>query len=475
MRLNQKPTSNIITGTARCDFARIATYIFVVAYATGNFLADSAIGQEESITLEIPLIRKIEIRDPGIDTPKITEEPVTLFLNPEGYELREPKGTRFYSAASKTLVSLEHDKNEHTQMSMHALVWFLNSEIVHRHAMCHALEAAGIEAAESENCTRFELESTLSYIHPQASKIFDDEEPKIEHSLTNGVHRFSHKDKEYVSVTLSPYALDAKQQASFRRFLTHQCQIHPKIRLKIIETGSIPAAFSFLNREGLRESTTTYTLEGRVSQCDQIRFAPPENYTAEVRVPRVETILANLQQTTIPSKEALLEESRTKVNAAVKANQTEVAVLEAQRYFAITDSDAGLRELLKLAGGMGDKEVRRMVYGLGSINEIKSAKKTLEAKKQKIAYILDYFLADLAMAQHRTDEPVLDNLFQCLEHDPLIVGAYVDLWRIYLNEWDPYTAWRCLDAAKKISPHHTTLLHATKMERAIELENPDFF
>jgi hypothetical protein len=44
-----------------------------------------------------------------------------------------------------------------------------------------------------------------------------------------------------------------------------------------------------------------------------------------------------------------------------------------------------------------------------------------------------------------------------------------------LKEWDPYTAWRCLDAAKKISPHHTTLLHATKMERAIELENPDFF
>jgi hypothetical protein len=58
-------------------------------------------------------------------------------------------------------------------MPMHALVWFLNSETVHRNALCHASEAAELSSAEMEPCSRFELESLFSFSYPQAIQLFD--------------------------------------------------------------------------------------------------------------------------------------------------------------------------------------------------------------------------------------------------------------------------------------------------------------
>jgi hypothetical protein len=141
----------------------------------------------------------------------------------------------------------------------------------------------------------------------------------------------------------------------------------------------------------------------------------------------------------------------------------------------LTDNDQGLRELLTRCGGVADRKIRQIVYGLASLREIKDIKLQIGSEKDSMAYLLDYYLADVAMAQHRNQEPIMESLLHALENDPLLVGAYIDLWRVLLQEWDPYTAWRCVQAARRISPLHSDLVPVNQLERRLELDSPDFF
>jgi hypothetical protein len=156
-------------------------------------------------------------------------------------------------------------------------------------------------------------------------------------------------------------------------------------------------------------------------------------------------------------------------------HRTEEAVLAAYRFYLVTDNEKGLRDLLKRCGGMADRNVRQVVYDLANMRQIKKLKLSLESKDSPIAYLLNYYIADLAMAQHRNEEPIQEDLMKCLEKDELIIGAYIDLCRHYLQEWDAYTAWRCIEAARGISPRHSDLISVDQMERMIERDSPDFF
>jgi len=438
--------------------------------------AEQAVSSEtESGTWHLRFQRITETTAPYLEKPEASSETVTLLIGPKSYELREPDKTHLYDTKNKTLVSLDHRTKEHVMMPMHALVWFLNSETVHRNALCHASEAAELSSAEMEPCSRFELESLFSFSHPQAMQLFDSKSLKIEHKQVEGTHRFEHDGKEFVAFRPSSHELGPEHRQMFRRFLAHQCDIHPEIRKDIVSQGHLPTQLSFRSREGARETTVTYKLENALFSGEEHLVEISKEYVPQSKDSSLETILNRLEQTPIPTVDQLLKESESMIDKSVASHRIEEAVLIAHRFFAVTDNDRGFRELLQRCGGLGDRQVRRTVYGLKDLRQIKEAQQTLESTRSKMAYLLNYYLADLAMAQHRTDEKIKECLLTCLESDPLIVGAYVDLWREYLMEWDPYTAWRCVKAARNISPDHTDLLPLRNMEKNIEIDSPDFF
>ena len=429
----------------------------------------------DSGTWHLTFQRITETTAPYLEKTQTLSETVTLLLGPESYELRESDTTHLYDAKNKTLVSLDHRTKEHVLMPIHALVWFLNSETVHRNALCHASEAAELSSAEMEPCSRFELESLFSFSHPQAMQLFDGKSLEIVHNQIEGTHRFGYDGKEFVTFRPSSHELGPEQRRMLRRFLAHQCKIHPEIRKDIVAQGHLPAEMTFRSREGARETTVTYKLENALFNAKEHLVEIPQEYVSQSKDTRLEPILDRLAQTTIPTVDHLRKESESMIDTAVGSHHVEEAVLIAHRFFAVTDNDRGFRELLQRCGGLGDRQVRRMVYGLKDLRQIKEAQQTLESTQSKMAYLLNYYLADTAMAQHRTDEKIKESLLTCLESDPLIVGAYVDLWRVFLMEWDPYSAWRCVKAAKNISPDHTDLLPLRNMEKNIEIDSPDFF
>jgi hypothetical protein len=232
---------------------------------------------------------------------------------------------------------------------------------------------------------------------------------------------------------------------------------------------------SYRTREGTTEVEVEYRFENIKKQRAPLSIDIPSDYTPQANDARLEKILSRLESRTIPTQEDLMSQAQGQIDRFLADGSTENAVLAAYRFYVITDSDQGLRELLARCGGLTDRYVRRLVYSLGDLREVGKLKEKLESKNSPIAYLLSYYLGDLALAQHRDDALIQENLIQCLEKDELIVGAYIDLSRRYMEEWDPYTAWRCIHAARRIAPNHSDLIPINILERAIERDSPDFF
>ncbi len=424
---------------------------------------------------QIDFQRKSQMTNLYLETPKITEEKGVLFLGAQSYEYRLPNSTEAYSTQTKALVTLDHAEKVYAKMPMHALVWFYNSEIAHRNALCNAFEAAQLSAAEMEPCSRFELESLFSFTHPQVNQLFDGKSVKINHRKVEEKHLFDNEGKLAVSFEPSAHSLGRDHSRMFLRFLAHICQIHPDIRQKIVDLGVLPAEFSHRTRDGTTEMTVDYRFSN-IQFLEAARsFEIPKDYSPRSTDKRLEAIFAKLETTSVPSQNELLVEAEKQIDGFLAMHRTEEAVLAAYRFYLVTDNEKGLRDLLKRCGGMADRNVRQVVYDLANMRQIKKLKLSLESKDSPIAYLLNYYIADLAMAQHRNEEPIQEDLMKCLEKDELIIGAYIDLCRHYLQEWDPYTAWRCIEAARGISPRHSDLISVDQMERMIERDSPDFF
>jgi len=421
------------------------------------------------------LERSIQITTPHRESPEVSIEKGLLDLGIDTYVLRLTNTTEAYSTIDKTLITLDNVKKEHTRMPVHALLWFFSSETLHRNALCHAAESAELSLADMEPCSRFDLESFFGYSHPQAHQIFEGKTVTIEHKQEQNVHVFENDGKIAVQFEPTDVSMSKEHTRMLQRFLCHICRIHPDIRRKIVSLGKFPKSITYRTREGASERTFQYKFAPPDFAIGNLSFEIPKDYSAQSPNPRLEAIFDKLRTIEIPSSKNLFDQTANDIEKSMKAGRVEEAVLAAHRFYILTDSDQGFRDLLNRCGGMSDRNIRRIVYGLSNIREIKQMKEELEAESSPMAYLLDYYLADVAMAQHRNQEPIDESLLNSLEKDPLIVGAYIDLWRRNLQEWDPYTAWRCVEAARRIAPMHSDLIPVNQLEKMIRTDSPDFF
>jgi len=276
--------------------------IFECSHAFGTGLAslcillhlitgERALSQEtDSETWQLTFQRQTEETAPYLEKSTASSETVTLIIGTQSYEFREPDITTLYTTKRKTKVELYHGTKEHVEMPMHAVVWFLNSEMVNRHGLCRAEEAINLSTTES-TCSRFELESLFRLSHPQATQLFENQKTNIERNRVEGMLRFEHDGKEVVAFKGSPNELSDKHKQMFRRFLAHHFKIHPEIRQAIVSEGRVPMFLSFQSRDDREQTRETYQLESAMFEpAEHVVEIPPE-YVPRVNDKQLEPIL----------------------------------------------------------------------------------------------------------------------------------------------------------------------------------------
>ena len=79
------------------------------------------------------------------------------------------------------------------------------------------------------------------------------------------------------------------------------------------------------------------------------------------------------------------------------------------------------------------------------------------------------------LAVHRKTSEAIKVMQEALQLNPLLVGGWVDLGRLYLQDYQTSEAWKCYQMAKQIYPQHQMLKVVYDMEKKIESTYPEYF
>jgi tetratricopeptide (TPR) repeat protein len=358
---------------------------------------------------------------------------------------------------------------------IHSIVLANANELIHRSALCNAYESMKVIAEGEEPCSRFDLETLFSISLPDRLHVFDSKPLNVSKVESGSNVAFHYEKKEYVSLMPSSHKLSSDYLDSFQKFLILQCAIHPEIRRQLLEAAVIPQSLSFSYVDNSGSTSVYYNLESAQQVSQRSQFEVPADYSTLESDESLRRILEELGKASLLGTNEMMKELEAELERDTQAGNVVEAVLVTQRYFLVTDDSIGYRKLLQRCGGLKDKGVRRVIYGLGTMDQLHDLMHKAEVSKSKYLGVVKYYMADLALGEHIEDFDAKSALLESLESDPFLVGAYVDLSRIYQTERDYYNAYRCLEAAKKINPTHSNLNAIKANELRLERDFKDWF
>ena len=92
----------------------------------------------------------------------------------------------------------------------------------------------------------------------------------------------------------------------------------------------------------------------------------------------------------------------------------------------------------------------------------------------KFGHLLDIFIANEAAAEG--DFEAAYRLFaQALDINPHLTGVWHDLGQISFRQYDTYTAWSCIETARRIEPQHGMLRGVDDFETKLRQDFPRYF
>ncbi len=386
-----------------------------------------------------------------------------------------------YNRQTKRIISLDYTSKEFSDIPVHGLVKFKVNELQHRNAMCKAFEAAGIE--RKMRCTPLELESALGL---QLPSLFEkSEELKIVESVKGSEHVFLANGKEIARFNESEMELKPSLLKSFGAYLSHHEMIHPQIRHAIIKSGKLPQMLSYELLTLMHDDEETSfklvkklksTKLARDSEWDLVPQEFRKSYShlpdelAEI-IPQLQTEL-----TKRPSAIETRAQTKNQIQVFLKEQKDFAALMQSFRYREVTGDDAAFGEFVRLTLDSAKSHPILRKFSTGEMEQEDWVQliSIVSQQDEKSSAVAEYLFADSVMAQQwAVDAHAL--LISALGKDPLLSGAYLDLGRLYSNEFMMDAEWTCVDISREIAPTHTNLHPVGNLMRALEKDFPDFF
>lgn len=281
------------------------------------------------------------------------------------------------------------------------------------------------------------------------------------------------------------FPLPEKDRAAYGRWLRNAHSLHPDVVAALLAGGQVPARLEarYFNLDAPR-GALTLTVRGLRALPDD---AVPAPYGRSRSVgegapgaPGLEALLARVSGEPADG----FQERRRQVErmAAEALNGGRIrdgvaAVLAA----SIITGDGGLGGAL--AGHReqiaGDPAAAALMAAIGTVPRDRAAARAQadrlrEARAAIPTPALKAVEANLRQAAGEVrDAEAL--LFEALEADPYLIGAWMDLGRLYYGQYRTVQAWRCWDAARRLAPGHPMTRDIDDLEKRLVSGFPEFF
>ena len=120
--------------------------------------------------------------------------------------------------------------------------------------------------------------------------------------------------------------------------------------------------------------------------------------------------------------------------------------------------------------------IKKFVESVGRLSQedYKSWIAVVGNQDKSLLPTLSYLYADMAMTKG-WDVDTYRLLVLAIKADPYLSGAYLDLGRLFIQEFQVAAGWKCFEIGRMISPEHSQLKVIDKLMNDLERDFPDFF
>ena len=393
---------------------------------------------------------------------------------------------------TRRVYNLDQKLKTYRESSLYGHIAFRVNELINRLAEGARLKASkqsgaawqpppGVSASlATKALDQFRSESLFSLRLPKGSQWSDSPSPTSISSEKGW--EFHYQAEPVVKFVPSELQVPLAFRRGLLHFLVHRCQIHPTIRDKVMESGAWPDSLWYQSTDLLAEKTVSLKLISTApASVPEAWAGVPADFT-----PRFDTndpldrILAKYREECgVPKISSEKDHAALNlfVDHSLKRDNILDAYLAWYEYNARTGDDAPtiidrimatdspqLHDFLK-------QDVANVVDGAEKkLRELNA----IDRKGLSRGYMIDVFRGALMTLLSRTDE-ANQQFLKALKVNPSLASVYVLLGTNYFRSMATEDAWRCFDAARRITPNSPSLADAKALETRFERDFPEAF
>lgn len=422
--------------------------------------------------------KQLPAKTPGedgevVDEKKVNESDVKVTLGKDYVSVKDKDSEKITDFAKKRIINLDNETKEYTDVDLHGQIYFRVSELQNRYMLGELTGKSGANLKGLDPFNPFDVQSILSVKLPD-----DEHKPTISKSTANGTTTFANDGRKILSYSLSTNAIKEEDKVAFRRWIANYLPVHPDIREALVAEKYYPKTLSFKSKNGVFVDSEYVISLNNVGGEPSDTLEKLSEYKLQ-RDEEIASIYAALDKLgpkpKLPEKEATLENTRK----ALKEDNNLDAALIVVEYGLMTGEKTGpeFKEILKSA--VEDPEVIKFFATIApkSEEEAKTSVAMLSAidrKKLSKGNVIDIMRANI-LYDLKEPEEAINSMKSALTANPLIVGAYHDLGKMYFSSWNMTTAWECFRIANRLIPNHSQMKDMRELEQSLENQFPEFF
>ena len=386
-----------------------------------------------------------------------------------------------YDFLSNYQYEVNHGEKTYSKVPLYHVINYRGMEKQSRESinkMLQGLEKSGKEINQTDpkntpDCmSQFELEMMFSTVNDfvAASKI-------VEKAVGQNT-KFYYNNEKVAEVENSSFAIPAKFKNMYYKYILYTQNIHPHIIEKHIAEKKLFKKLEYRYKPGLEgERQVSITTMSNMMIAEKKVIGVPKDYLEKCSIDEDLCELYSL----IEDKSQKVSQRKfiDEIDEHLRRNDQLTAFLTANEYmlqYGIQSVD-----LFNKIFDQGDDdrlfEVVEAINHQPSKEEAEKAIAVLEkaaARNTKKGYMLYIFMANHYFSLGKFDEGY-HYILKALQKNPFIVGAYVDLSKVFFEAYDTEKAWYILDLAYKINPEHYMNKGAEILKDKLRQKHPEYF
>jgi hypothetical protein len=408
---------------------------------------------------------------------KQTRATITVGLgNQYIYEMGSDSPTQI-DFEHRRLRSIQEDRHTFVDAPLYAVVAFREMEIRNRLALRQSLGKRKIKDARvTESVAGLEAEFGIK------SEAAKDEAGDLKSEKQPGAFLWRIGGDTATVCTFSDTALTPPQEAMFRRYLIYFCKIHPEVRAALLAQHHVPRRLTYRWNSLGTITTVELTLTSMAATADSA-LRVPDGLTAEPAFDSTLSTTLKIARDSFPRCRSAAANTYEAMEAAKKAagdGRALDALLGLAEYTLMTSGESPALDDRTQALVRKDAKVKRYTDAIeklskGKLHESATMFEAIDRSGLEKGYLIDL---EIATAHGQGGDPEgAETLFQnVVRTNPCIVGAWTDLAITYINSFDTFSGWICLDAARHAATPGCALLQKFDAhERDLARKYPEFF